>query len=296
MHRVALAFGVAAAALLAAPSVSADSRVQCIAASEKAQQLRNAGKLSEARDQLAICGRAECPKLVAHDCAQWMSEVLGMLPSVVPGARDRQGRDLVDVKLSVDGKVVTETLDGKPIAVDPGVHTFRFEAKGAPAALEKVVVRQGEKNRILTVSLDVGDAPEVSKKPKPIDAGGDGDHREGTSSSPPASAFIVGGLGLAALGAALYLTLDANADAHRLRDECAPRCNRSDVDAIEQQRVVAGVTAAGGAALVVAGVILFFVHGSGESRTTASRATPLSATFAVTPMPGGASGAAFLRF
>lgn len=280
MHRRAFVNGVAIAALLAAPDAVADSRAQCIAASEKGQQLRNAGKLSAARDQLAICGRTECPKLVAHDCTQWMSEVLAILPTVVPGAKDRSGRDLVDVKVSIDGKAATETLDGKPIAIDPGVHAFRFETKGAPAIEENVVVRQGETNRILTVTFAIGDEPAPAKKPAPAEPP--------AASSPPLAAFLVGGLGVAALGAGLYVALDADADARRLRGECAPRCDHADVDDIAERRVVAGVTAAAGAALLAAGAVLFFVHGSSESRASAS--------FGVTPLPGGASGAAVLRF
>jgi hypothetical protein len=122
---------VSSAALLAGLSLSfhaaADDKQACVAASEKAQQLRSAGKLGEARDQLNICGRSECPKLIQQDCTQWMSEVLANMPSVVPGAKDRKGRDLVDVRLSVDGKVATEMLDGKALVLDPGVHTFLFE-------------------------------------------------------------------------------------------------------------------------------------------------------------------------
>lgn len=275
MLRNALGCGVTIAALLALPrSASADVREQCVAASEKAQQLRMAGKLSDARDQLAICNRTECPKLVAQDCAQWMSEVLAVLPSVVPAAKDERGRDLVDVKVSIDGKIVTASLDGKPIAVDPGVHAFAFEASGARRVEEKIVVRQGEKNRIVGVTLArIDDA-----RPAPVTP---------AASSPPTAAFVVGGVGLAALGTALFVTLDADADARRLRDECAPRCNPADVDDIEQRRVVAGVTAAAGGALVVAGVVLLLVHGSGSTS---------KASVAFTPLPGGASGAAVVRF
>ena len=51
---------VLAAGLVLALAVEAhaDDKQQCVAASEKAQQLRNAGKLSQAREQLATCGRA----------------------------------------------------------------------------------------------------------------------------------------------------------------------------------------------------------------------------------------------
>jgi hypothetical protein len=294
--RFATTAAVAIASIASVAPAHADDRAQCVTASEKAQQLRNAGKLSEARDQLVICGRAECPKLVQQDCTQWMSELLSMLPSVVPGAKDRRGRDIVDVRVSVDGKVVTETLDGKPIPVDPGVHVFKFETKGAPALDEKIVVRQGEKNRIVTVTFALGEDPNEPKKPGPVDGASGNDHRDRDKdrggSSPPIAAFVVGGLGLVALGTALYINLDANADARKLRDECAPRCNPEDVDDVEQRRIVAGVTAAAGGALVIAGVVLFFVHNSGDSRGGRAKGP----SFAVAPITGGALGAAAVSF
>lgn len=263
-----------------ATDAHAGSREQCIAASEKAQELRNAGKLTEARVELAACGRAECPKLVRHDCAQWMTEVLEMLPSIVLGAHDRDGRDLVDVKVSIDGEPAAEALDGKPISVDPGVHVLRFEAAGEELVEERIVVKQGEKNRI--VSVTIGEAP---GEPAPKDLAPAGDRREAPSSSPPVAAFVVGGIGLAALGAGAYLGLSSNADADRLKSECAPRCDPADVDAIEERRVIAGVTAAAGGALVIAAVVLYFVHQSDK--------TP---AVAIAPLPGGAAGAAVVRF
>src|SRR4051812_16562109 len=100
---------VAAGVTIVAPA-AADEKAICVAASEKAQQLRSTGKLVEAREQLKVCGRRECPKLIQQDCTQWTSEVLATLPSAVPAAKDRKGRDIVDVRLTVDGKVVAESL------------------------------------------------------------------------------------------------------------------------------------------------------------------------------------------
>ena len=294
--RFATTSAVALALLATVTPAQADARAECVTASEKAQQARNAGKLSEARDQLVICGRAECPKLIQSDCTNWMSEVIAMLPTVIPSAKDRKGRDLIDVKVSLDGKVVSESIDGKPFPVDPGVHVLKFETKGTPALDEKIVVKQGEKNRIVTVTFAIGEeADGGAKKPGPIDVGRDSDRRDddgGRRRSLPVAAFIVGGLGLAALGTALYINLDANADARKLRDECAPKCNPADVDDVEQRRIIAGVTAAAGGALLIAGVVLFFVHNSGDSRGGRARGP----TFAVAPITGGAFGAAAVSF
>ena len=279
--------------LTIAPPAAADDKQVCVAASEKAQQLKNAGKLTDAREQLTVCSRTECPKLIQQDCTQWMSEVLAAMPSVVPGAKDRKGRDIVDVRVSIDGKPVTQSLDGKAIVVDPGVHTFHFETHGAPAIDEQVVVKPGEKNRLVTVSF---------ARPEEAPSGGGGVSKGGgartgagagddSSSSPPIAAFVVGGLGLVALGLSGVFLLGANSDARGLRDSCAPKCNQADVDDIQQRYNITGVTAGIGGALLVTGVLLFFLHGKGgASRSGAS--TP----FLLQPLysPGGAT--ALVRF
>lgn len=284
-RRAGLAFALAITA--AAGTSSADDKQACLHASEKAQQLRNAGKLGDAREQLAVCSRTECPKLVQQDCTQWMSELLAALPSIVPAAKDRKGRDLVDVKVSVDGKPVTDTLDGKAFVVDPGVHALHFETSGAPAVDEKVVVKPGEKNRIVTVTFAKGEdaAPPAGSS---VATGTTDD----TRSSPPVAAYVIGGVGLVALGAALVVQLGANSDARDLRETCAPRCDQSDVDDIQSRYTIAGVTAGVGGALLITGVVMFFLHGSsGSAHAGASRA-PSFMSFQ--PSPGG--GSAVLRF
>jgi len=260
-----------------APGVARADTVQaCIDASERAQQLRNAGKLNAAREALLVCGGAECPRVVREDCTKWMTEVLSTLPTIVPGAKDARGRDLVDVRVLVDGKLVTDTLDGRAYAVDPGVHAFRFEASGAGAIEERVVIRQAEKNRLVVVSFEAssptGDAADAGR---------------GTRGAPVA-ALVVGGVGVAALATALAIDLGATGDAHELRDTCAPRCAQSDVDAIETRYTIAGITAGVGAALLVGGVVLFFVQRGSSSR--AAGATALGPHFA----PSGSG--ALLRF
>ncbi len=258
-------------------SAYADEQKACLAASEKAQQLKNAGKLSEAREQLVVCGRESCPKLIQQDCSEWMRELLGSLPSIVPGARDKKGRDLVDVRVIVDGKIVTETLDGKPIALDPGVHRFRFETKLAPAIDEQVVVRQGEKNRILTVTFSTPDDKTVVGPPPP---------REDRSKGPPIAAYAFGGAGLIVGAVALVIDLGANSDAQTLRDTCAPNCAREKVDDIDKRYTLAGVTAGIGGALFLTGVVLLVVHLTSEP---SGRSSASSVPTWITPRPGGAA-------
>jgi hypothetical protein len=259
-----LASTLSLAMLAGVPEARADEKQVCVVASERGQQLKSAGKLSEAREQFMVCSRPECPKLIQQDCTQWTSEVLARLPSVVPGAKDKKGRDVVDVRVAIDGKVAAETLDGKAIVLDPGVHTFRFETKGAPAVEEQVVVKPGEKDRIVTVTFAVGE----ESNPRP--SGPAVADTSSSPSSPPYAAYVVGGLGIVALGAALIIDLGASSDARNLRDTCAPSCAKGDVDAVQSRYTIAGVTAGIGGALVITGVVLFILNRS-SSKTGANR-------------------------
>jgi hypothetical protein len=163
-----------------------------------------------------------------------------------------------------------------------------FETRGAPAIKEQVVIKPGEKNRIVTVTFGTPEDGSGSAtsgagvRPLP----------EKSSSSPPIAAYVLGGLGIAAGAVALVIDLGANSDARNLRDTCAPRCNQADVDAVQTKYTIAGVTAAFGGALLVTGVVLFILHGS-ESSSKSGKNAP----FFVTPLEAAAGGsAAVLRF
>src|SRR5215471_9806859 len=126
----------------------------CIAASEKGQESRANGRLREAREQFKVCGADSCPAIVRRDCVQWLLEVVALAPTVVLGAKDREGRDLFDVTVTMDGEVLTQKLDGKSVMVDPGPHTFKFDAPGETAVTERVLVKEGEKARVVTVAFE----------------------------------------------------------------------------------------------------------------------------------------------
>ncbi len=254
-----------AALLLPLGHARADEKRECVAASEKAQQLRNAGKLIEARDQLAVCGRAECPKIVQGDCTQWMAEVLNALPTVIPAAKDRAGKDIVDARLTIDGKPVTDTLDGKAVPVDPGVHTFRFETKGAAPIEQQVVVRQAEKNRILPVTFAIGEDAATKQHDEQQQQPSGGAEK---SSGPPIVGFALAGAGLVGGGIAAYLGLSADSDARNLRDTCAPKCTQSQVDDVKSHQQTAVIVAVASGVIFAAGVALIIIHYAGSSGKT----------------------------
>jgi hypothetical protein len=94
----------------------------------------------------------DCPKLVRDDCETWTRHLDEKQPGVVLAARDPEGKELLDVRV-VDGRLELAALDGKPLLVDPGPHTFRFERPPYAAVSEEVLVREGEKSRLVTVGF-----------------------------------------------------------------------------------------------------------------------------------------------
>ena len=269
-----LAGSFAFGALLTATDVSADVQA-CLAASEKGQQARAAGRLREAREHFVVCGGAGCPALVRTDCAQWKSELAQALPTVVFGARDKQGRDLFDVIVSMDGETIVKKLDGKAVTVDPGKHTFRFEAEGFPAVSETVLIKEGERARVVDVTF----VREGDSETKVAPAGGEKGHTP--------YPWIVVGLGAVgvAAGAVLVVTAPdrpANCDAStekctRLpgQSDAAFRKNQEDAGTADSQPLLGYVVAGSGLALVAGGLLWHFLEPTGsEKPSTGLRVTP----------------------
>ena len=69
------------------------------------------------------------------------------IPTLIVAAKDSAGNDRLGVTVTIDGMPL-EGVDGRPIALDPGEHTFRFEAAPLPPLEKSLVLRTGEKNRV----------------------------------------------------------------------------------------------------------------------------------------------------
>jgi len=134
----------------------ADSKQACVAASEKAQRYRLDGKLGDAQRELLVCSRDTCPSVVRSDCNVWLNEVNNLMPSIVVGAKDEDGADLVDVRVFLDGQKVLGRLDGKSMPVPTGEHTVRLERDGAQPLEQKVLIREGEKARAISFQWKPG--------------------------------------------------------------------------------------------------------------------------------------------
>ena len=146
--------GAALVAVLGITSPAAgQDRARCVSAYEQGQVLRRGKQLLQARAELLICARDPCPRALRPECVEWLDEVQHGLPSIVPVARTADGRDATGVHLFVDGTLVREELDGKAIEMDPGIHVLRFQTHALPPVEERVVVREGEKERAIVAAF-----------------------------------------------------------------------------------------------------------------------------------------------
>ena len=155
-----------AAASYATPAHADPTHAECVAANEKAQALQNASKLRDARSQLLVCIVDACPDVVRRDCVQRLKDVEDATPTIVFGAKDGAGHDLVDVQVTMDGATVASRLDGTALQVDPGAHDFVFQTAGVDPLKQSFVIRQGEKDRHEVVVL--GPQPATRCHPRGI--------------------------------------------------------------------------------------------------------------------------------
>jgi hypothetical protein len=161
MREVAFALAALLVAIVTSKSALAagPSKDQCISANEDADALRKSGHLLAARTSLAACTVGSCPSVVRDDCNTHLKEVNDALPSVLITAVDG-ATPLTDVKVVIDNETtLAERLDGKPLEVDPGEHTFAFFVKGKATQTKKLTLKEGEKNH--AEALQFGTPPPV---------------------------------------------------------------------------------------------------------------------------------------
>jgi hypothetical protein len=155
--RARLSLLCAALALTATHSVrAADPSVgECLSATESSLALRNAHKLRAAQAALQVCSAASCPAEIREECLHRIATVGASMPTLLLTVKTGEGKELTDVKVTADGEVLTDRLDGKPLPLDPGSHQLTFEVSGQPPVSQTFVLREGEKNRQETVVVAI---------------------------------------------------------------------------------------------------------------------------------------------
>jgi hypothetical protein len=280
-------FGSVTMLLAAAVSTQAaaqedDSAVQaCATAYEQAQVNRNAGRLQSAREELRSCVQDACPDFVRTDCTQWLTEVNAEIPSVIFAALGNDDKDLIDVKVTVDGEVVMESLDGRALDLDPGQHQLSFEHKGKKVE-QTLLVRQGEKNRVVRVEIKFevdsdGDglldgADGCPTEFGPLENNGCPVKKAAIVESPRPNMMRIGayaGWGLGVAGFATFAIVGSMVEP--ASDDAKERCPKSDPDActdqeredliagVENKSLIANIGVGVGIAGAIGGTVLFIL-------------------------------------
>jgi hypothetical protein len=119
----------------------------CLAASDASLKAGNQHKLRAERAQLLVCAAPSCPADIRKDCVSRVDEVNLQIPTTIFGAKDSSGGDLSAVKVTMDGEVLAERLEGTALSIDPGEHTFSFETAGQPPVTRRLLIQQAQKDR-----------------------------------------------------------------------------------------------------------------------------------------------------
>jgi hypothetical protein len=247
-------------------------------ASNDSVKLRSEHKLRQARAQLLVCVAAGCPAEVREECSRRMDRLTAAIPTIVFEAKDGSGRELSAVKISMDGEVIAQKLDGTALSLDPGSHALTFEVEGQPVVNQTIIFHEGDKDR--RVPVIIGPVPVTVLAPAPTnvaappqpDAGGSGRKLIG---------LVVGGVGVAGLAAGgIFGGLGFSSWSSATK--ACPSHNNCSASAVNDRSnavtfsTVSDVGLIAGGALLAAGVTLFL---------TAPRSPP--ASVGVQFVPGG---------
>jgi hypothetical protein len=246
---------------------------QCALAYEEAQVMRAEGQLRAARRQLQDCVRPECSEFVRADCGRWLGELEAALPSIVLVVK-RGATELENVEVVFDDQPLVSRIDGKAIPVDPGRHVLRFSHQGTDPLTIEVLLREGDKNRLITAILPEpkGTAParDAVNPHRPVQTA----RRHGTLT------YVLAGVG--ALGTAGFVTLSllGNGDRRDLERTCAPRCSEDEIGTVRTKYLLADASLAIGALALGGAAYLFF---SSPAPARAATTHHLQVSMAVTP-------------
>jgi hypothetical protein len=256
------------------------TREQCFENHEAAQVELRKGKLLSARSSLLVCSRAQCPPLVRSDCLEWYADVERSTPSVVFSARRGQ-KDLFDVKVTVDGKVLTEALDGRAHELDPGKHHFRVESPGLEPLERDVLVSRGEKGRLLSFEFPAEEGEKTASAAAATTPG----PALPTHRPVPTLTYVLGGVALGAVAVGVVVGYLGKSERDDLAAEpanggCSPYCSSDEVSAVKTKLITADILFGVGA---VTGTVALFTYLLRPEVPIASEQSKVSLSLAAGP-------------
>jgi hypothetical protein len=222
-----------------------------------------------------MCASPSCAAAVRDVCQKRVSELTSAIPSVVFEVLDASGHDVREVRVTMDGRVLTDRLDGTAIDLDPGDHTFSFAAQGQPILERTILLYEGQKQR--SVEIRIGSPAASAEVPS---RGGIAIALAGVGGASVVAGSVLGALTISAWSSA------KSACGVGGTGQCAPRGvapAEADRSRAETEGALSTVLFIAGGGLVAAGVAVWWMGGR-----VAHREAPQAISLAPTLGPGQA--------
>lgn len=253
----------------------------CVEAHASGQRQMKTGRLKDASELFAACASTlACPVPIREECVAFYARVQESLPSVVFSVRDERGTELTSVRVYSSNQLIAETIDGRAVPLDPGIHQLRFELPSGQILTQETLVREGEQRRLLVVRAPLPvSAPSRSLTPIAPISSNRAEPRPGL----PAGFWIATSLGAAALASGGAFAILGHRHQSLLED-CSPRCSSSEravYDDMRREYLIADLSFA--VAGVSAGVATWLFFSSARSSENEARPRASTASLRVRP-------------
>jgi hypothetical protein len=245
--RIGLLAGALAITLGPRPA-RADDKTACIDADTEGQELRLQGQWRKAKMRFQTCVSLQCPAAVLQDCTARYDDIRASIPTLLVAAQQPNGTDTVDARLVIDGDVVSSSLPTTAIEADPGEHVVRIEHDGWTAPEQRVVVREGEKDRRVAFRF-------AGPAPAPLPARSEGADVLGLTLT------AAGGLAVAIGATFVVAGLVRRTDLVQSQCATARTCSPDDVGAIDRDYAIGGIAAGVGVVALGIGIGRLVSHG-----------------------------------
>jgi hypothetical protein len=277
----------------AAPSLAAADPQQCVQQSNDGAELRDRHQLLAARQAYRACASEdECPALVRAECDSALEELKAIIPTLVIGLRDEQGRDVLGGTLLLDGNPVA--FDGSALEVDPGVHALSGMNGVSRTDLQVMVVERDANRRIDILLEPPKPSSACAAPPQTTCVAASASPRASVAAPQPSSAsqpsallpvYLLGGV--AALGATsfAYFALSGHSELRDM-DACKPACDPSEVTRVRGKYLAADVSL-GVSLAALAGASYFLLSAPRETHAAARK--PFSVAITAAPNAAGLS-------
>jgi hypothetical protein len=290
----------------------------CTSLYKEAQEVHHASRLREAKALFAQCAQPVCATPTRQRCMTEYALLAADVPSIVLAATNETGAVRADVQVTMDGETLAAAPEGRAIPVEPGMHEFAFSTADGEFDKQYLLIMQGQRNRIVSVSLHsqagAVKSPSASTPAKPLSLAPPMPAPEPASLTTPSApndtpaskgpafaadaavdlapepprdgrrtmSYVIGGVGLAGVGVGSLMFVWASKDNDSL-DRCSPNCKPSSVDHVHNLYVAGDVALGLGLVAIGTATYLYLVSGSVEQPMPTQ-----SAHMDVRPTRGGA--------